>query len=584
MKENNNKETHFRYSSRVSRCSTSSTSGFTMSSDGGTYEKSKRVWIWTESKQVMTAAVERGWNTFIFLSKHRQLAIEWSSIAFIYPLFIEEGEVLDGDNKRVANIFEVSTPQELQQLQPENGQAENVIIDLLDWQIIPAENIVAAFQGSRKTVFAISKTHSEAQIYLEALEHGLGGVVLKVEDVEAVLKLEDYFNIRNEANNLLSLTKAIVTRVQVAEMGDRVCVDLCSLMKPGEGLLVGSFARGLFLVHSECLESSYIASRPFRVNAVEMDQESYANDVEWVRRISDGNVQGPVHAYVSIPGGRTSYLSELKAGKEVIVVDQKGQRRTAIVGRIESDDQTLYSIFLQNAETVGLVAPCEGNGLLKAVIPVTSLKVGDEDLIIQSKLVDENMDCIIFLLSRIVVPLDSALLASEGKALLESGWWSNCSNLPSDYCRWPGIVCNEAGSIIGISPPSKFLKLDLNINKLVGSIPLEIGNMKNLEVLDLSNNALIGPIPQILGNLEKLEELDLDHNNLVGPIPFTLNRLSSLSHPILYCNEINGSIPLELGNLKHFEELNLDFNKLIGLIPHTLGNLTNLSALNLSSN
>jgi len=34
-------------------------------------------------------------------------------------------------------------------------------------QIIPAENIVAAFQGSQKTVLAISKTHSEAQIFLE---------------------------------------------------------------------------------------------------------------------------------------------------------------------------------------------------------------------------------------------------------------------------------------------------------------------------------------------------------------------------------------------------------------------------------
>ena len=101
-----------------------------------------------------------------------------------------------------------------------------------------------------------------------------------------------------EESNLLSLTKATVTHIQVAGMGDRVCVDLCSLMRPGEGLLVcicflcnslnyflanlvklpfllsyyfqqvGSFARGLFLVHSECLESNYIASRPFRVNAV----------------------------------------------------------------------------------------------------------------------------------------------------------------------------------------------------------------------------------------------------------------------------------------------------------------------------
>lgn len=46
----------------------------------------------------------------------------------------------------------------------------------------------------------------------------------------------------------------------------RVAVDLCSLMVPGEGLMVGSFARGLFLVHSECAESQYINSRPFRVN------------------------------------------------------------------------------------------------------------------------------------------------------------------------------------------------------------------------------------------------------------------------------------------------------------------------------
>ena len=47
----------------------------------------------------------------------------------------------------------------------------------------------------------------------------------------------------------------------------RVCVDLASLLAPGEGLLVGSFARALALVHSECAASAYIASRPFRVNA-----------------------------------------------------------------------------------------------------------------------------------------------------------------------------------------------------------------------------------------------------------------------------------------------------------------------------
>ncbi|KAJ4823917.1 hypothetical protein Tsubulata_009748 [Turnera subulata] len=359
----------YHYTPRVKMCASSTISASTTAPDS--YDKSKRVWIWTESQQVMAAAVERGWNTFLFSSKQRQLASDWSSIAFIYPLFVEGGEVVDRDNKRVATIFEVSTPQELLQLLPEDAKAENFILDLLDWQVIPAENIVAAFQGSQKTVFAISKTPLEAQVFLEVLEHGLGGVIMKSEDVESILELKGYFDRRNEASNLLGLTKATVTQVQVAGMGDRVCVDLCSLMRPGEGLLVGSFARGLFLVHSECLESNYIASRPFRVNA------------------------GPVHAYVSVPGGKTCYLSELKAGKEVLVVDQKGQTRTAIVGRVKietrslilveakihSDDQDPYSIFLQNAETVALVPPCQGSSLQQTSIPVTSLKVGDEILL-----------------------------------------------------------------------------------------------------------------------------------------------------------------------------------------------------------
>lgn len=54
----------------------------------------------------------------------------------------------------------------------------------------------------------------------------------------------------------LQYTPATVTRVAAVGMGDRACVDLASMLVPGEGLCVGSFARGLFLVHSECSESS----------------------------------------------------------------------------------------------------------------------------------------------------------------------------------------------------------------------------------------------------------------------------------------------------------------------------------------
>lgn len=51
-----------------------------------------------------------------------------------------------------------------------------------------------------------------------------------------------------------------------------------------------------------------------------------------------------MHAYVAVPGGKTCYLSELKAGKEVIVVDQKGQQRNAIVGRVKIETRPLILV------------------------------------------------------------------------------------------------------------------------------------------------------------------------------------------------------------------------------------------------
>ncbi|GAB4827313.1 hypothetical protein Ancab_034199 [Ancistrocladus abbreviatus] len=307
-------------------------------------ENRRKCGFWAENKEVMLAAVARGWNTLIFSSNRRKLAEDWASIAVINPLFVKEHELIDNESKRIATFFEIRSPQQLDQLLlMDDSLLENVIVNFLDWQVIPAENIVAAFQGTNKTLFGIAKTLAEAKSSLEALEQGLAGVVLKVEDVAAVLQLKDYFDRRNELRSDLPLTKATVTEV-------------------------GSFARGLFLVHSECLDSNYVASRPFRINA------------------------GPVHSYVAIPNGKTCYLSELKAGKEVIVVDYIGQQRTAIVGRIKIETRplilveaedischgSLYTVLLQNAETVAFVAPSEDHSSHGTAIPVSSLKVGDQ--------------------------------------------------------------------------------------------------------------------------------------------------------------------------------------------------------------
>src|SRR5690606_41389355 len=57
-------------------------------------------------------------------------------------------------------------------------------------------------------------------------------------------------------------------------MGDRVCVDTCSLLADGEGMLVGNTSSAFLLVHPETLENPYVAPRPFRVNAGAVDRKS----------------------------------------------------------------------------------------------------------------------------------------------------------------------------------------------------------------------------------------------------------------------------------------------------------------------
>lgn len=61
--------------------------------------------------------------------------------------------------------------------------------------------------------------------------------------------------------------------------------------------------------------------------------------------------------------------------------------------------------------------------------------------------------------------------------------------------------------------------LNLSQNQLLGTIPEEIGNMKQLESLDFSNNELSGEIPQTMSALSFLEVLNLTFNNFRGQIP-----------------------------------------------------------------
>ncbi len=222
-----------------------------------------------------------------------------------------------------------------------------LIISCPNWKIIPIENLIATLHGKSKLLAEV-KNSNEAQLALETLELGVDGVVLKSNnesELVATSKIVKSVKTRIEEKKeeqRIKLVLARIIEVKPLKIGARVCIDTCDLMKHGEGMLVGSQSSGLFLVQAEVEESPHVASRPFRVNA------------------------GAVSLYVLTPDGKTVYLSELKAGEEVLIVDREGGMRSTAVGRIKIEWRPLMLIeaeaqgrkiktILQNAETIRLV-------------------------------------------------------------------------------------------------------------------------------------------------------------------------------------------------------------------------------------
>jgi 3-dehydroquinate synthase II len=124
-------------------------------------------------------------------------------------------------------------------------------------------------------------------------------------------------------------------------------------------MMVGSQSSGLMLVEGEVHSNPHVEPRPFRVNA------------------------GPVSSYVLTPG-RTRYLSELKTGDEIVIVDRLGRVRQVHVGRVKIERRPMvlietqvggrpFSFIVQNAETVRLVSDAGSRS-------VSELKAGDEVL------------------------------------------------------------------------------------------------------------------------------------------------------------------------------------------------------------
>ena len=259
----------------------------------------------------------------------------------------------DGDIKPGTDITECTiTDKASENAAALAGKHKPVIVTTSDWTVIPLENLVAQ---SDKIVARV-KNAEEAAMAIHVLEKGVYGILLSTDSPAVVKAVATLVKATTGKVGLVSFT---VTKIQPLGMGDRVCVDTCSILSDGEGMLMGNTSSAMLLVHAETLENPYVAPRPFRVNA------------------------GAVHAYILLPDGKTAYLSDLAIGGSVLVTDAKGTAHSAIIGRTKIERRPLLlveaaagpnkvSLIIQNAETIRLVAE-EGGA-----ISVVHLKVGDK--------------------------------------------------------------------------------------------------------------------------------------------------------------------------------------------------------------
>ena len=278
-----------------------------------------------------------------------------------------DGDALYIEGKQVGRRVDVSNSEGQSKARAMAGSVEWILLDLGEWKMIPIENIIAACDGGPTKVAARISSPEQVLGAAFALQIGVDALLVDEKTLQTALiaksqRGETTIDAIDETDKEeLELSLLEVIEVSEGGVGDRVCVDLTSLLEPEEGMIVGSSSKSMILVHGETVESEFVPTRPFRVNA------------------------GASHSYIMMADGSTSYLSELKMGDEVLVVNSNGESRSCVVGRVKIEKRPFIlfrwknenyneaGVLLQQAETVRLIS--ESRGLVSVTELVSGMKL-----------------------------------------------------------------------------------------------------------------------------------------------------------------------------------------------------------------
>ncbi|MCH2647446.1 MAG: 3-dehydroquinate synthase II [Candidatus Poseidoniaceae archaeon] len=287
-------------------------------------------------------------------------------------LILGEELVIDGDalyinSKQVGRKVDVSNSSGQSVARAMAGSVEWILLEFGEWKMIPIENIIAACDGGPTKVAARISSAEQVLGAAFALQIGVDALLVDEKTLPTALIAKSQRgektveSVSENTTQEMILSKLEVIEVREGGVGDRVCVDLTSMLELGEGMIVGSSSNSMILVHGETVESEFVPIRPFRVNA------------------------GAAHSYIMMADGTTSYLSELKMGDEVMVANSDGISRSCTVGRVKiekrpfilfrwkNENDNEAGVLLQQAETVRLISESRELVSITELVPGTLL-------------------------------------------------------------------------------------------------------------------------------------------------------------------------------------------------------------------
>ncbi|HEU4730862.1 MAG TPA: 3-dehydroquinate synthase II [Kofleriaceae bacterium] len=203
----------------------------------------------------------------------------------------------------------------------EGSQHNFLMIRFRDPTNIPLELVIASLQATHTILIkeiGSPEDMDDALVTLGVMEVGADGVMFSPRNHGA---LDEFLRRLGTITKLtMKLSVGAVRRAVPIGMGYRSCIDTTTMFSPTEGILVGSTSHGGVLCCPEVFYLPYMELRPFRVNA------------------------GAVHSYVYNYDNRTDYMSELRAGSPVMIVDRSGTTRRGSVGRMKTEVRPLRLI------------------------------------------------------------------------------------------------------------------------------------------------------------------------------------------------------------------------------------------------